>query len=278
MGCGRRGRIHGIDDDPSFLELTRRRLEANDWLTVESESDPEAGLEAVGDVDCVVLDYRMEGIDGLTFLQRLREDHSLPVILFTGAGSEEIASEAIGLGVTDYLLKSSDAERFQLLANRIRYLVERERSQAAAAAAERRVREVYERISVPFFAVDDEWRFSYLNDNAEALFEIDEADVLEESLWETFPDLEGTEAEPALRSSCADQETVTCEASLPALGRTVVFQTYPDSSGLSVFVDDVTDDRRREAELEELRRELELGEEQFCTLKQKYARPPSPFR
>lgn len=71
------------------------------------------------------------------------------------------------------------------------------------------------------------------------------------SLWETLADLEGTDAEAALRSSCGDQETVTCEATLPSHGRSLVFQTYPDDSGLSVFVDDVTDDRRREAELEE---------------------------
>jgi PAS domain S-box-containing protein len=76
----------------------------------------------------------MPGMTGLEFLREVREEyHDLPFILFTGRGSEEVASDAISMGVTDYLQKGG-TEQYELLANRItnavdRYVIERERRQ-----------------------------------------------------------------------------------------------------------------------------------------------------
>jgi DNA-binding NtrC family response regulator len=56
----------------------------------------------------------------LEFLDRLRQHRSeLPFILFTGKGNEEIASEAITAGVTDYLQKETGTDQYRVLANRI---------------------------------------------------------------------------------------------------------------------------------------------------------------
>jgi PAS domain S-box-containing protein len=61
--------------------------------------------------------------NGLEFLHTVRETHpELPFILFTGKGSEEIASEAISAGVTDYLQKRG-SEQYDRLATRIRHAV-----------------------------------------------------------------------------------------------------------------------------------------------------------
>jgi PAS domain S-box-containing protein len=61
--------------------------------------------------------------NGLEFLQVVRNTHSeLPFILFTGKGSEEIASEAISVGVTDYLQKRG-TEQYDRLATRIQHAV-----------------------------------------------------------------------------------------------------------------------------------------------------------
>jgi PAS domain S-box-containing protein len=267
-----------VDDDPSFLELAERHLEQNDRLVVETETDPEVGLEHLDAVDCVVVDYKMAGLDGLDFLRSVRADHSMPVIFFTGAGSEAVASEAISLGVTDYLQKSGDSTSFDILQNRIEHLVDKQRAEASAKTAERRVREVYERITVAFFAVDDDWQFTYLNDDAEALFDTHEDALVGTSLWDGLADLEATDAETRLRTALAEQEQVSCEADLTSLDKYVRLYAYPDESGVSVFVEDVTDIRRQEAEIEALRSDLEVSEEQFRTLRQKVSRPSSPFR
>lgn len=278
MAASEKIHVLHVDDDPDTLAVTGRYLEEHDALVVETEADPVAGLQQVQSFDCVVLDYKMDAMDGLEFLREVRRDHDVPVIFFTGMGSEEIASEAIAAGVTDYLRKSANTEQYDILANRIEYLVGKQRAENAAAAAETRVRRVYERITVPFFAVDDDWQFTYLNDNAESLFEMDETAILGRSLWEQFPALCESATEHCLRGAAADEEFAVCAAELHSVDRHVDLHVYSDDTGLSVFVDDLTEAREREAELESLREELEMTESQFRVLREKLSRPASAFR
>jgi len=118
-----------IEDDPSFADLVATFLEREqDAFTVRTETDPRDALAILEadtcSVDCIVSDYDMPGLDGLAVLERVRETHpEIPFILFTGKGSEEIASEAITAGVTDYLQKAGGTEQYSVLANRIQNVV-----------------------------------------------------------------------------------------------------------------------------------------------------------
>ncbi|WP_082678916.1 PAS domain S-box protein [Halobacterium sp. CBA1132] len=119
-----------IDDDASFSDLVATFLERErEHFTVHSETDPRDALDMLsGDavsIDCIVSDYNMPELDGLDVLERVRETYpDLPFILFTGKGSEEIASEAITAGVTDYLQKAGGTEQYSVLANRVQNAVE----------------------------------------------------------------------------------------------------------------------------------------------------------
>jgi PAS domain S-box-containing protein len=121
-----------VDDEPAFGELCAEFLELeSDRLTVDTATSAVEGLEYVADErpDCIVSDYDMPGMDGLEFLEAVRKRYTeLPFILFTGKGSEEIASEAISAGVTDYLQKSRGQDQYRILRNRIRNSVANYRS------------------------------------------------------------------------------------------------------------------------------------------------------
>lgn len=271
-----------IDDDEEFLDLTRTVLERDfpdlEIVTATSAEDGLALLEAQ-DVDCVVADYRMPGMDGLELLKRVRENHeSLPIVFFTGYGSEELAAEAIHSGVTDYVRKEPTSNRFALLGNRIITLVKSYRADRALEEATARELEVYERINAGFFGLDDEFHITYLNERAATLFDVDVEDAMDELVWDVLPDIVGTPFETELRDTVETGADSGVEFYFQPMNAWLDFYVYRDERGASVYVEDVTDDVATQQELEELRKDLELSEAEFRTLQNKLSRPPSPFR
>ena len=121
-----------VDDEPDFADLSATFLErVDDRFDVTTASSVSAGNERLTlDVDCVVSDYDLQRTNGIEFLEMVRKRYpDLPFILFTGKGSEEIASEAMSAGVTDYIQKETGTDQYQVLANRIRNAVEKYRTE-----------------------------------------------------------------------------------------------------------------------------------------------------
>ena len=145
---GDRIQVLHVDDDPDFVAVAADSLEAaDDRIAVETATSARRGLDRLGEgeFDAVVSDYDMPEMNGIELLDSIRETNpDLPFILFTGKGSEEVASEAISMGVTDYLQKSFGVEVYDLLANRIENAVSEYRARRQAAESERRVRELTE--------------------------------------------------------------------------------------------------------------------------------------
>lgn len=126
-------RVLHVDDNPDFVDVAATFLEReHDRLTVKATTSVNEALEylAAEPVDCIVSDYEMPGQDGLEFLETVREEYgSLPFILYTGQGSEEVASEAFSAGANDYLQKEMGPDHYTVLANRITTVVEKTRTQ-----------------------------------------------------------------------------------------------------------------------------------------------------
>ncbi|WP_257299402.1 PAS domain S-box protein [Haloarchaeobius sp. FL176] len=143
-----------VDDDPAFTEIVATCLENEDErMTVRTATSAADGLALLDDtdVDCVVSDYDMPGQTGIEFLAAVRERHGeLPFILYTGKGSEEVASEAISAGVTDYLQKGTGSEQYAILANRIGNAVSARRSADEAERRRQRLEETTARLEVLF--------------------------------------------------------------------------------------------------------------------------------
>ena len=147
-----------VDDDPRFSDLAAELLEREDEeLAVETATSASEGLDRLADggFDCVVTGYDMPGRDGIEFLEAVREEHpELPFILFTGKGSEAVASETISAGVTDYLQKEAGTEQYAVLATRIRNVVTRYRRERELQQEQRRFEMLFERLTQPAVEVE----------------------------------------------------------------------------------------------------------------------------
>jgi PAS domain S-box-containing protein len=164
-----------VDDDPDVSELTATFLErADERFSVETAADADEGLERLEDCafDCVVSDYEMPGPDGIEFLERVREGcPELPFILFTGKGSEAVASDAISAGVTDYLQKETGTDQYTVLANRIANAVEHARSRRRVEHSERRLRKIVDSLPHLVYVVDETGTYRLVNEALAAFHE-----------------------------------------------------------------------------------------------------------
>ena len=96
-----------VDDSPTQLEQLRALLH-EDGFEVLTASDGEEALKVVAESSpaAVVTDLLMPGIDGLELVERLKvESPSLPVVLTTSQGSEDIAAQALQRGAASYVPK-----------------------------------------------------------------------------------------------------------------------------------------------------------------------------
>lgn len=172
-----------VDDDPAFASLTAEMLENEDErFTVENGLSATEGLDRLADenIDCIVSDYNMPGMDGIEFLETVREEYSnLPFILFTGKGSESVASEAISTGVTDYLQKAGGTEHFALLANRINNAVELTRAQRERKRHLNAIETTREGIAI----FNDDGELIYVNESFADLYGYDPEEMIGEH-WE----------------------------------------------------------------------------------------------
>ncbi|QOS12670.1 receiver/sensor box histidine kinase [Haloferax gibbonsii] len=176
-----------VDADPEFAALVAAALEREcEHITVHTETDPRVAVDRVRrdgpTFDCVVCDYDMPDLDGLDVLASVRAEYpELPVILFTANGSEEVASEAISAGVTDYLRKGDDTSRYQLLANRVENAVERYRASQSLNRGLAAIENATDAVCI----LGDDGGIEYANAACTELFGYERAELLGRH-WEAF--------------------------------------------------------------------------------------------
>jgi DNA-binding NtrC family response regulator len=103
-------RILLVDDENDFVEMLSLRLQEVGEKVVEAYSGREC-LEKLEqtDIDVVILDVKMPGMDGIETLQEIKKHYPLvEVIMLTGHGTTKTAVEGMKLGAFDYLLKPAD--------------------------------------------------------------------------------------------------------------------------------------------------------------------------
>jgi PAS domain S-box-containing protein len=157
---------------------------------------------------------------------------------------------------------AAEAERRELLARAEAARAEAEAARREAEAARAEVDSVLSRVSDAFVAFDLEGRYTYANDRAIALTGRPREELLGQSVHALFPRMQETVFPEVFERAKRDQRPVSIETRVPS-GRWLDVRVYPSASGVSVFLEDISDRKRHEEELtadrDYLRQELGAG-------------------
>ena len=103
-----------VDDEAPFVETMTKRLAKRDLNVISAFSGQEAleTLDYQRDVDVVILDVKMPGMDGIETLKKLKSAYPLiEVVMLTAHATVESAIEGMKFGAFDYLMKPCDMDQ-----------------------------------------------------------------------------------------------------------------------------------------------------------------------
>ncbi|MFB6160762.1 MAG: PAS domain S-box protein [Haloferacaceae archaeon] len=271
-----------VDDEPGLADVAATFLErADERISVEPATDAGEALDrlAGADVDCVVSDYDLPDRNGIELLEAVREEHpDLPFVLFTGKGSEAVASEAISAGVTDYLQKGTGTEQYELLANRVANAVDAYRSRRTLAERTRRLETLISNLPGMVYRCrnDPAWPMETVEGEAESLTGYDAA-TLERNEVEWGAEV--IHPDDRERTWEAVQDALSAEGSFETTYRILtrdgttkwvwergrgVYADGGDLEALEGFITDVTARKERERELRRYERMVHSMREAAC--------------
>jgi len=201
--------------------------------------------------DVILTDVMMPRLDGFGLLRELRGDRNLatlPVIMLSARAGEEARAEGLSAGADDYLIKPFTAR--ELLARIGGTLaVARARREAAEREAELRAEhaEILETMTLAFIALDEDFRYVYMNAEAEGILGLKREQALNIPMWDRFPGSELTEFGQQLRCAMERRIPIRFETFYEPFDRWFEVNAYPMSGRrLGVFFRDISENKLTE--------------------------------
>jgi PAS domain S-box-containing protein len=249
-------RILLVEDHTESRRNLQRLIERRGHEVVAVASAEEAKQElATREFPFLILDWMLPGESGIDLCRDLRErprGDEFFILLVTARADTKDLERALEAGANDYLTKPLDLGllnvRISVAEQQIRELAERNHARAALQESARTLTNILENTTDGFFAVDPEWKFTYLNSEAEKLLERQRDDLFGKVLWEEFPELNNSPFEHHYRRVMTERVPVEFEASDRAGKIWFEVHAYPGGSGVSVFFRDTTERKRNEEE------------------------------
>lgn len=179
-------RVLCVDDLPESKRIKTVLRRADSQFDVTTASSIREAADRLNPIDCVVAEHDLPDGTGLELLRLVREQApEYPFILFTAAGNETVASDAISAGVTDYVQRTPDRKQHATLSKRIRASVEgrhEERERAARQAdlrrSERQLDAVFEDPKILVGILSPEGRLRKANQTAMSFIDAPHEDLV----------------------------------------------------------------------------------------------------
>ncbi|MEG4573588.1 PAS domain S-box protein [Microcoleus sp. N3A4] len=264
-------------DDRKQGESALRRSEERYRTLFESIDEGFCVIEMLFDENDTPIDYRFLEINpvfeeqtglrqalGKTARQLLPdlEDYWIKIygqVALTGESVRfESGSEVMNRWFDVYACRTGQPEErkvaivFKDISDRKRIETERIAAQKALQASEEQSRNILESITDGFFALDRDWRFTYVNRQGERLLDRTPGDLLGKVIWEEYPSAVGLEFERAYRQTASERVASSFISFYPDHNRWYEVQAYPAADGITVYFRNVTDRQRIEAEREQI--------------------------
>jgi len=190
MGFDHAVRVLFVDDEPAMLHAIRDYLTIIHSLEVDITDDPVDAIQSgqLFSYDCLVVDYDMPEMNGITLLKAIREvDPDIPVIVFTGKSREEVVIDAINNGADFYLQKGGNAEElFAELAHDIGKAARQFRAERALLESEQLYRAVVEDQTEFICQMDPEGMIRFVNTSFASYLSREPGDLVGSDFFSLF--------------------------------------------------------------------------------------------
>jgi PAS domain S-box-containing protein len=140
---------------------------------------------------------------------------------------------------------------------------ERKAREAETRELAERLTATLESLTDAFFTIDRDWRFTYVNREAERMFRLPRAELLGSHMLARFPEVRGTFAHQEYERALRDNVAVQFETFYPPRGTWFDSRAFPSTQGLAVYARDVTAVRQADEARKHTENALRESNEQF---------------
>jgi two-component system cell cycle sensor histidine kinase/response regulator CckA len=245
-----------VEDHPGSRRNLQRLIakRGHEVTAVGSAEEAEAAL-AAETFPFLILDWMLPGKSGVDLCRELRAGpvgDEMFILLVTAKADTEDLEQALEAGANDYLTKPLDVGlldvRISVAERQIRELTERNQARAALLESARTMTNILEKTTDGFFAVDSEWKLTYVNSAAELMMGRKRDELLGGLIWEKFPELIGSIFQENYEKVMADKIAIEFEASDPSGKVWYDVHAYRSDGGVSIFFRDISERKKSETE------------------------------